>query len=61
MLAQITQELRNAEKSIKFIQKQHAKILDDLHQEIDELQKKNVSKFYSNYKQQHLIQKINYL
>lgn len=45
MLARTRLKLRNAEKSIEFMQEQHAKILEDLHQEIDKLQKKNARKF----------------
>lgn len=45
MLARTRLKLRNAEKSISFMQDQHAKTLEGLHQEIDKLQKKNARKF----------------
>ena len=45
MLAQETrQKLRNAESSIAFMQEQHARTLEGLHEEIQKLQKKNASK-----------------
>ena len=46
MIARTRLKLRNAEKSISFMQEQHAKTLAGLHQEIDKLQKKNARKFY---------------
>ena len=46
MLARTRLKLRNAEKSINFMQEQHANILEGLHQEIDKLQKKNARKLF---------------
>lgn len=46
MLAQATlQKLRNAESSLVFMQEQHARTLEGLHEEIHKLQKKNASEF----------------
>lgn len=41
MLAQTRLKLKNAETSIAFLQEQHAKTLEGLHKEIEQLQKKN--------------------
>lgn len=43
MLARTRLKLKNAESSINFMQEQHAKTLEDLHKEIEKLQKKNAS------------------
>lgn len=43
MLARTRLKLKNAESSITFMQEQHARTLEDLHKEIEKLQKKNAS------------------
>ena len=45
MLTQARIKLKNVESSIAFIQEQHAKTLEGLHQEIQKLQQKNASKY----------------
>ncbi len=45
MLARTRLKLKNAESSISFMQQQHARTLEDLHKEIERLQKKNASMF----------------
>jgi hypothetical protein len=41
MLARARLKLKNAESSIAFIQEQHTRTLEGLHQEIQQLQQKN--------------------
>lgn len=43
MLARTRLKLKNAESSINFMQEQHSRTLEDLHKEIEKLQKKNAS------------------
>lgn len=43
MLARTRLKLKNAESTISFMQEQHAKTLEDLHKEIEKLQRKNAS------------------
>lgn len=45
MLARTRLKLKNAESSISFMQEQHAKTLEDLHREMEKLQKINASKY----------------
>lgn len=45
MLARTRLKLKNAESSIAFLQEQHAKTLEDLHKEIERLQKKSASEY----------------
>ena len=51
MLARTRLKLKNAESSISFMQEQHARTLQDLHMEIEKLQKKNASML--SHKQNH--------
>ena len=46
MAAEIQLKLKNAESSIVFMQEQHAKTLEGLHQEIQKLQQKNASEIH---------------
>ena len=46
MAAEIQLKLKNAESSIAFMQEQHAKTLEGLHQEIQKLQQKNASEIH---------------
>lgn len=46
MAAEIRLKLKNAESSIAFMQEQHAKTLEGLHQEIQKLQQKNASEIH---------------
>ena len=43
MLARTRLKLKNAESTISFMQEQHANTLEELHKEIEKLQKKNAS------------------
>jgi hypothetical protein len=45
MLARTRLKLKNAESSINFMQEQHARTLEELHKEIEKLQKKNAGMF----------------
>ena len=45
MLSRARVKLKNVESSIAFIQEQHAKTLEGLHQEIQKLQQKNASEW----------------